>query len=94
MSTLLSTRLDEEIAYLMKIGDFTDAEEVVGEALQLLKERELRRRLDQALDEADEDVREGRLYDHSPELWADIRRQAIEDIEAGIEIEPDPNVWP
>lgn len=89
MSIKLDPQLEDLIQQKIEIGRYPDASAVVREALRLMDVQERRfQRLQAALDEGEE----GETVPWTPELMAQLRREADEPDSPGES--PDPAVWP
>ena len=93
MSIQLPADLEDDIRSKVESGQFPDAAEVVREALRLLDEQErqlaaLRAKLQSGLDQLDR----GEGVPFTPELMAEIRRDADERFRRGEQ--PNPDVCP
>lgn len=83
----LSPRLEEKIAELIASGHFSDADEVVGEAIDLLQYREehlqwLRDEVQKGLEQADR----GELVPYSPDFMRRLQREANERSRLGLPV--------
>ena len=92
MSILLSPRVEALIRDKVERGRYASADEVVEAAIRVLDDHDRRERLRASLIEAEEQTRQGQLMDLTPELRAQIRREAEELVRAGKT--PDPDVCP
>jgi antitoxin ParD1/3/4 len=93
MSIQLPPDLEDDIRSKVESGQFPDATEVVREALRLLDEQErqlaaLRAKLQSGLDQ----IARGEVVPFTPELMAEIRRDADERFRRGEQ--PNPDVCP
>ena len=79
----------ESIDQKVATGRYHDADEVVTEALRLLDERDHADRLNAMLYDAREQVRLGLVYELTPELMDEIRREADEADRLGLPISDD-----
>lgn len=89
MPIQLPVSIEETIHRKVATGRYHDAAEVVAEALRLLDEREQIERLRGALAIAQEQARHGQVYELTPELLEQIRREADEADRLGLPISDD-----
>ena len=91
MSVTLTPQLEARIRERVASGHYTDASEVVEEALRLLEEREQAQleHLRSLLEEALEEERRGELIDFTPEFMEDLDRRVKEALLRGDEPAPD-----
>lgn len=91
MSVILTPQLEARILERVASGRYTDASEVVEEALRLLEEREQAQleHLRSLLEEALEEERRGELIDFTPEFMEDLDRRVKEALLRGDEPAPD-----
>jgi antitoxin ParD1/3/4 len=92
MPLQLTPRLDAKVEEMIAAGSFSNAEDVMEEALRLLDERERLQRLRASLIEAEQQTERGEVVEWTPELSAQIRREAEE--MARQRMKPDPDVCP
>ena len=92
MNVSLAPELEAMIRERVESGRYTNASEVVQEALRLLEEHEKVEHLRSLLAVGLEQARRGELVEFTPELMEDIRRRAHERFLRGEE--PDPDVCP
>lgn len=90
MVVSLTPQIEAMIQQRLDSGRYSDASEVVQEALRLLEERDQHQHLRGLLEEGLEEERRGELIDFTPELLEDITRSAHERFLRGED--PDPNV--
>lgn len=90
MVVTLTPHIEAMIQQRLDTGRYSDASEVVREALRLLEERDQYEHLRALLEEGLEEERRGELIDFTPELVEDITKSAHERFLRGEE--PDPNV--
>src|SRR5215211_3866175 len=84
MSVTLNSRLEALVQRKVDEGLYADVESVVETAFELLEERDQRREwLRNELAIGEEQERRGDLIDLTPEHFAEITRQAIENARAG-----------
>jgi len=88
----LTPQLEAMIRERVASGRYSDASEVVGEALRLLEEHERLDHLRSLLAVGEADERTGNLVDYSPEFMDDIYQEAEELFRLGAL--PDPDVCP
>jgi antitoxin ParD1/3/4 len=89
MSIQLPSSVEETIQRRVESGRYHDAAEVVIEALRLLDERDQIVRLRDALSVAQEQVRQGQVYELTIELLDEIRREADDADRLGLPISDD-----
>lgn len=92
MNVSLSPRFQALIREKIESGGYSDAREVLEEALNLLDNRDRLERLGQSLREADEAIDRGEGIEWGLELKERIRARARELARQGIK--PNPDVWP
>lgn len=92
MSVTLTPRLEAKIRERVESGRYSDASEVVEDALQLLEERERSEHLNALLAVGLEQARRGELIPFTPEMFDEIDRRVDEMILRGEE--PNPDVCP
>ena len=92
MSVTLTPELEAKIRERVESGRYSDANEVVGDALRLLEERERLEHLRAMLEVGRQDELRGDWVTYTPELMEDIYRRAEERLRRGEE--PDPDVCP
>jgi antitoxin ParD1/3/4 len=92
MNVLVSPRFEALIRQKVELGPYSDAAEVVEEALTLLDNRDRLKQLRQSLIEADEAIERGEGSEWSPELKERIRERGNEMFRKGIK--PSPDVCP
>jgi Arc/MetJ-type ribon-helix-helix transcriptional regulator len=79
MAIRLTPRNEAQVEEILTNGHFSDAEEVIDVALELLSAREQRiARLETALVAAEKQVEEGRTIPHTPQLIERLKQEAIE----------------
>ena len=90
MNIALSPKIQEMIQEKVDHGDYAGPDEVVGEALQLLEDRDRKlNKLRSMIDAADAEIARGECEDWSPALLAKMRARAIELAESGAPLDPD-----
>lgn len=89
MSIQLPEALLEQIDRKVASGRFHDAAEVVSEAIRLLDERERTDWLRNAISAAQEQARQGQVYELTPELLEQIHAEADEADRLGLPISDD-----
>jgi antitoxin ParD1/3/4 len=89
MTVSLTPQLEAMIQQRVESGRYTDADEVVREALQLLEEREQRDHLRSLLEVGLEQLRRGEFVEFTPERAEEIRRRAKEAYLRGDKPKPD-----
>ena len=90
MNIALSPKIQEMIQERIDQGDYAGPDEVVGEALQLLEDRDRKlNTLRSMLDAADAQIARGEFEDWSPALLAKMRARAIKLAESGAPLDPD-----
>jgi putative addiction module CopG family antidote len=89
MSIQLPPDVEASIRQKVQRGQFPDEAEVILEALQLLDERDRKRRLNAALAVGDEEYRRGEVIELTPAVWAELEREADEADRLGLPIDPD-----
>lgn len=93
MAHQLSSRHEDLIERIIEIGDYADADQVIGEALRHLEEREQRlTRLRAAIAVGDAAIARGDVVDWTPTLHAEILREAK--VAAKAEKKPKADVCP
>jgi antitoxin ParD1/3/4 len=85
----LTPRLEAKVEEMIATGLFSDAEDVMSEALRLLDEREYVQRLRASLIESEQQMERGEVVEWTPELRAQIRREAEEMARQGMKPDPD-----
>jgi len=88
----LTPQLEVMIQERVASGRYSDASEVVAEALRLLEERERRDHLRSPLAVGMEQAKRGELVELTPELMDEIAERARERVRRGEA--PDPDVCP
>lgn len=92
MSITLTPRAEALIQERLESGRYTSADEVIEEAVMLLEARDRFDRLRASLIEAEEQTREGKTLEWTPELRRQLREEAAVMVRQGIR--PDPDVCP
>lgn len=92
MIITLSPRAEAMIQERLESGQYASADEVIEAAVTLLEARERFERLRASLIEAEEQTREGKLLEWTPELRQRLREEAAAMVRQGIP--PDPDVCP
>lgn len=92
MNVSLTPELEAMIQQQVDSGRYTNASEVVREALRLLDEHQRLQHLRSLLAVGLEQAQRGELREFTPELLEDIDRRAEELFRRGVE--PDPDVCP
>lgn len=92
MNVLVSPRFEALIRQKVESGPYSDAAEVVEEALKLLDNRDKLEHLRQSLREAEAEIERGDVFELTPELMEQIWREGDEMFLKGIK--PDPDVCP
>ena len=92
MSVTLTPELEAMIPERVESGRYHDASAVVGDAMQLLRERERLERLRALLEVGRQEELRGALITCAPELMDEIYREAAEVLLRGEE--PDRDVCP
>ena len=92
MSVSLTPQLEAMIRERVESGRYTNASEVVGDALRHLEEHERLQHLRSLLAVGLEEAQRGELVEFTPELLEDIDRRAEEWFRQ--DVEPDPDVCP
>ncbi len=92
MSITLSPRAAAMVQERLESGRYASADEVIEAAVTLLEARERFDRLRASLVEAEEQVRQGKTMEWTPELRQRLRDEAAEMVRKGIP--PDPDVCP
>jgi antitoxin ParD1/3/4 len=88
----LTPQLEAMIQERVASGRYSDASEVVAEAMRLLEERERLDHLRSLLAAGEADERQGNLVDYTPEFMDDIYQEAEDLFRLGAL--PDPDVCP
>jgi putative addiction module CopG family antidote len=83
MAITLNPQTEAEIKRLMETGHFTDASDVVGQALRALEDQEKLTRLRTMLAEADAQIARGEVVDWTPDLMDRLKREAAANVRAG-----------
>lgn len=92
MNVSLAPQLEAMIRERVESGRYSDADEVVGDALRLLEEHERLQHLRALLEVGRQDELRGDLVTFTPELFEEIDRRVEEMFLRGEE--PDPDVCP
>lgn len=92
MSITLTPRTEALIQEKLESGRYASADEVIEEAVKLLEARERFERLRASLIEAEEQIRQGKILELTPELRQRIRDGDIATAHTGIP--PDSDVCP
>lgn len=92
MNVTLTPELAAMIQERVESGRYGDASEVVGDAMQLLRERERSEHLNALLAVGREQAQRGELVKFTPELFDEVDRRVDEMLLRGEE--PDPDVCP
>ena len=92
MSITLSPRAAAMVQERLESGRYASADEVIEAAVTLLEARERFDRLRESLIEAEEQVRQGKTMEWTPELRQRMRDEAADMVRKGIP--PDPDVCP
>jgi antitoxin ParD1/3/4 len=92
MAVSLTPQLEAMIRQRVESGRYSDASEVVQEALRLLEEREELDRLRSLIAVGMEQSHRGDVVEFTPELMEDIKKRSHERFLRGEE--PDPDVCP
>jgi antitoxin ParD1/3/4 len=92
MSITLSPRAAAMVQERLESGRYASADEVIEAAVTLLEARERFDRLRESLIEAEEQVRQGKTMEWTPELRQRLRDEAADMVRKGIP--PDPDVCP
>ncbi len=92
MSVTLTPEIEAMIRERVESGRYSDASAVVGDAMQLLRERERSEHLNALLAVGLDDLQRGDKVTFTPELFEEIDRRVDEMILRGEE--PDPDVCP
>ena len=92
MEITLTPETEAVIQKKVADGRFATASDVVAAAVMLLDDQDRLEYLRGLLHEAEQQVREGKFVEWSPELHLKWRREARERVRQGIT--PDPDVWP
>ncbi len=82
MNIYLGEHFDAMIRTQVESGRYANASEVVREGLRLLEAREREEWLLEAIDEADAEVARGETVAFTPELMAELKREALAEIRA------------
>jgi putative addiction module CopG family antidote len=70
-------------------GRYASVDEAVDAAVELLDAHDRRKRLLAALAVGDAQVARGEVFELTPEVWAEIEREADEDERLGVPLDPD-----
>jgi antitoxin ParD1/3/4 len=92
MSVTLKSELEAKIQERIASGRYSDASEVIAEALQRLEEHERLEHLRALLEVGRQDAIRGDLIDFTPEWIEDLHRRVEERFQRGEE--PNPDVCP
>lgn len=92
MEITLTPEAEAVVRQKITDGRFASAAEVVEAAVTLLDERDRLEYLRHLLDEAEQQVKEGRTLEWTPELRQRLREEAAAMVRQGIQ--PDPDVCP
>jgi antitoxin ParD1/3/4 len=89
MNVTLTARLEALVRSKIASGQYSDASEVVEEALRLLDARDKRERLRAALAIGEAQFDRGEFEEWSPELLDRLEREADENARLGLSIDDD-----
>jgi putative addiction module CopG family antidote len=89
MSITLSPRAAAMVQERLESGRYASADEVIEAAVMLLEARERFDRLRASLIEAEEEIREGKVLEWTPELRQRLREEADEMDRQGVPLDPD-----
>ncbi len=92
MTVTLPPELDALVQAKVEAGPYATPAEVIAEALRLLDERDRRERLRASLIEAEAEIDRGDSAEWTPDLMANLVREADELHRQGVQ--PDPDVVP
>lgn len=92
MSVTLTPEIEAKIRERVDSGRYDDASAVVGDALQLLEERERLEHMRVLLEVGRQDALRGDLIEFTPEWIEDLHRRVEERFQRGEE--PNPDVCP
>lgn len=92
MEITLTPEAEAVVRQKLADGKFASADEVVAAAVTLLEARDRFERLRASLIEAEEQVRQGKTLEWTPDLRQRLRDEAAEMVRKGIP--PDPDVCP
>ncbi len=89
MTLTLSPRSEAMIQERLESGRYANVDEVSEEAVTLLEARERFERLRASLIEAEAEIREGKVFEWTPELRQRLWDEAVEMDRQGIPLDPD-----
>ena len=89
MQIQLSPQIESIVKDLLATGDYHDQDEVIAEAIILLEDERKLRSLCAALTEAEDEITAGDYVAWSPELRAEIQREARQRVNEGRKPHPD-----
>lgn len=92
MAITLSPETEAMVRQKVAAGRFASADEVIQAAVMLLDDHDRLEYLRRLVDEADQQVRDGKTMEWTPELRQRLRAEAEEMVRQGIP--PDPDVCP
>ena len=87
MAVRLTPDLEAMIQQKVQSGRYTNASDVVGEALRLLDERDALQRLTAAIDVGVQEIARGEEVPWSPSLIAELGREADEEDRLGVPLD-------
>ena len=92
MQVQLTAHIESIVRALVASGDYHDQEEVVAEAILLLDDERKLRTLRSSLAEAEDEIDQGEYVVWTPELRAELEREARQMVKEGRK--PSPDVCP
>lgn len=88
MNVILTPQQEELVRNKVASGQYSDASEVVGEALRRMEEEDRYEALRAAVTAGYEEAERGELVPWTPELMGEIMRQAAENARNGHKVNP------
>lgn len=89
MQIQLAPQIESIVKSLMASGEYHDQDEVIAEAVMLLEEEQKLRTLRAELAEAKAEIERGEYVEWTPELMAEIDREARQAVAEGRKLDPD-----
>ena len=92
MQVQLTPQIESIVRGLVESGEYRNQDEVIAEAILLLEDERKLRALRADLAEAEEEIARGDYVEWTPELRAELQREARQMVAEGWK--PDPDVCP
>lgn len=92
MNVSLTPKLEAIVRKKVESGMYSNASEVIREAIRIMDQRDQIARLRTEIAEADAQIDRGDYYEESPEFWTHVIAESDRMEREGIE--PDPDVCP